>query len=522
MANPRTSYAISPDEEDLYPRADVQPQDEYFKPRAYELELASASESPIDDTALRSPTLDESPAERSAAYSQMDRQERLLKEAKALREAEDASDWNYKIGGLGHALSTAFSGLTRSKSGSDPKFWQGFQEQATSEPFERYARQREQAEKDAEQNPESPQNRQLQKLAMSRAARRGDDPSLYANMTMRDYKNFGSIEEAMDAFAALGAKQKQAQEASAAEQAARESTATRKEDFEREKLGMQHENRLGEIQAAAKYRKASGERSGNPQNLQQMAAAITDSPEEQAMLMANPKQLRDATTKRIVQGDGLTPAEQNSINTASTAMKNSGIASLDYYFQQVNQKIKALGGPEALTASSRLLSKNLLGQAYLDKSNPAVADLLSTIDGIKNIVLKERSGAAVTAQEYARFLRELNEGAFRDPKLLMSALGRMRNALQQDSKVILGRLSPKSLATFSTQSGVELPEYQQKIVDDYLAKKESSEGGTAAFKAPSASPESPVAAPAQARKIAVNPQTGERVEWDGKKWVKLP
>ena len=71
----------------------------------------------------------------------------------------------------------------------------------------------------------------------------------------------------------------------------------------------------------------------------------------------------------------------------------------------------------------------LLGQLRPDflTSNTSV-DFRQNVQSLANQLLKTRSGAAVTDQEYARFLKEAGSGNFSNEANLMSGLRKMKRA----------------------------------------------------------------------------------------------
>jgi hypothetical protein len=63
--------------------------------------------------------------------------------------------------------------------------------------------------------------------------------------------------------------------------------------------------------------------------------------------------------------------------------------------------------------------------------NPAARTLDSIFDTVRNIVLKDRSGAAVTSQEMQRLKAEFQEGGFNTERERIGAIIRFKRALEQ-------------------------------------------------------------------------------------------
>jgi hypothetical protein len=86
--------------------------------------------------------------------------------------------------------------------------------------------------------------------------------------------------------------------------------------------------------------------------------------------------------------------------------------------------------------------------------------LRSKLAAFQNIVLKERSGAAVTESELNRIVNEMAGGEVtKDEKALLSALASARNALEQEKlEVINSFKGQKALNKYLTEEGISLYE----------------------------------------------------------------
>jgi hypothetical protein len=105
-----------------------------------------------------------------------------------------------------------------------------------------------------------------------------------------------------------------------------------------------------------------------------------------------------------------------------------------------------------------------------------------TLANISDQLLRARSGAQINEQEYSR-LAGLLPKATDEPAVFNAGVSRFQSEISQ--------LKNERLRLGTTPRG-ELRQGAQP------------------------------AAPAQQRRRAVNPKTGEAVEWDGKAWVKAP
>jgi hypothetical protein len=86
--------------------------------------------------------------------------------------------------------------------------------------------------------------------------------------------------------------------------------------------------------------------------------------------------------------------------------------------------------------------------------------LRAKLASFQNIVLKERSGAAVTESELNRIVNEMAGGEVtKDEKALLSTLASARNALEQEKlEVINSFKGQKALNKYLTEEGISLYE----------------------------------------------------------------
>lgn len=94
-------------------------------------------------------------------------------------------------------------------------------------------------------------------------------------------------------------------------------------------------------------------------------------------------------------------------------------------------------------------------------SNSAI-DFRQNVQSLANQLLKTRSGAAVTDQEYARFLKEAGSGNFSNEANLMSGLRKMKRDIKLQRDNILKTASPEAQAEFAKRMGEEPPTSEKK------------------------------------------------------------
>lgn len=75
------------------------------------------------------------------------------------------------------------------------------------------------------------------------------------------------------------------------------------------------------------------------------------------------------------------------------------------------------------------------------------------VQGLSNVQLKARSGAAVTDQEMKRFLTEFGSGRTSNDEALQIGLQRLRDAIQRDQDSMYRGFSPKVLDSYESSEG---------------------------------------------------------------------
>lgn len=125
----------------------------------------------------------------------------------------------------------------------------------------------------------------------------------------------------------------------------------------------------------------------------------------------------------------------------SKRIQDSGLKTLSDSLDQIDQLM--VGETDIPGYGQTAMSPGL----FLSKSGKRMRNL---VEGLSNIQLKERSGAAVTAQEFKRFLNEFGKGNFKNDEQLKIGLQRLRESVNRDTDTI--------------QRG-----YDQSVIDDYYS-----------------------------------------------------
>ena len=97
-------------------------------------------------------------------------------------------------------------------------------------------------------------------------------------------------------------------------------------------------------------------------------------------------------------------------------------------------------------------------------------ELRQNIQGLANYLLKQRSGAAVSDQEYARFLKESGAGKFQNNKSVLSGLRKMKADLQNQVRNIES-VDDDAKKAYIERTGQDLP---SKLLNQIGQQKEET------------------------------------------------
>lgn len=167
-------------------------------------------------------------------------------------------------------------------------------------------------------------------------------------------------------------------------------------------------------------------------------------------------------------------ADEKKTAELSNRIEKSGLADLDPVIANINKNIPSEGDISGfgLTAA--------LPDILVSKSG---TDARQAVGGLRNIVLKARSGGAVTPSEADRMLEELGAGTGRTDEQLRVGITNVVNQLAAKKQAILGGYRGDIKEAFKGQGGNTsvpsasfsggLPPEKQKRLQELRAKKEA-------------------------------------------------
>jgi len=122
-----------------------------------------------------------------------------------------------------------------------------------------------------------------------------------------------------------------------------------------------------------------------------------------------------------------------------------------------------------------------LGQALLDGVDPQFSAFKQDMQSLSNTLLKEMSGAAVTGQEYKRFLQELGSGAIRSPDRIKYWMENLNRSVGDDLITLASGMSDKAVASFLDRvgDGVRLPPLLKQRAERGRQKLAAAQGADA-------------------------------------------
>lgn len=152
----------------------------------------------------------------------------------------------------------------------------------------------------------------------------------------------------------------------------------------------------------------------------------------------------------------------------------------DKRVERFSKTVEDLGVPEAITQFRTLqnllpaVGEDIPGIGVWDGNIPELLisqkgkDIRQAVQALANVKIKDRSGAAVTPQEFTRFLSEFGQGNFKTEQQL-------RNGLQQALKAY-GERTRNAYAGFD--KSVRSQYHENQGVDDYLTTLDSINFGS--------------------------------------------
>ena len=194
------------------------------------------------------------------------------------------------------------------------------------------------------------------------------------------------------------------------------------------------------------YQIANLDLAGQRLSLQAEQNAISNQMRQDQMLMQ--QQARQDMAKERAQ----TRAEQKAERGAekySTMLENSGLAEVSQMLKNVNDILPQEGDIPGFGYGSGI-------QPDLLTSKEGV-DMRQAVAGLRNSILKARSGGAVTPQEAERFLQELGEGTFKSDDQLRTGVKNVTQALQNRIANVAAGVPKESLDIYAERGGKILP-----------------------------------------------------------------
>ncbi len=147
----------------------------------------------------------------------------------------------------------------------------------------------------------------------------------------------------------------------------------------------------------------------------------------------------------------------NRLKDIAKAVKDSKLSDVDSSLKDIEDYIKGLEGKDLPGVG--LVQGNIPGFATSEAGN----ELRALISKYSNITLKERSGAAVTPNEFERFQKEL-VGALTTPdeKTFLKILKNNRQALEKQKKQVFAAYRDEDLDNYFKSGGLSFYEETQQ------------------------------------------------------------
>lgn len=169
-------------------------------------------------------------------------------------------------------------------------------------------------------------------------------------------------------------------------------------------------------------------------------------------------------------------ATNKEITKLGFKLQDSGIEKMDDTLSDIETILDSLpktekGTPKDIPGYGR--GASLVPQALISGKGK---ELRQALQQLSNVQLKQRSGAAVTAQEYARFMREFGTGKFESEEALLNGIKRLRKAIDRDKNTLFSSVRPEAVKEYQSRQGkapVSAP--QEKAVKKMLRNKRTGE-----------------------------------------------
>ncbi len=153
------------------------------------------------------------------------------------------------------------------------------------------------------------------------------------------------------------------------------------------------------------------------------------------------------------------------VETISKRLEKSGIMGQKNSFDIIEDYLKGmnvdLANEKTFKNVEDIPGMGVGGSFRPDFATPNDAvQFRQNVQSLANQLLKQRSGAAVTDQEYRRFLKEVGSGDFSSEENLMTGLAKMKKDLISLEDNIMKSADPKALKEYKRRMGImeEAPE----------------------------------------------------------------
>lgn len=140
-------------------------------------------------------------------------------------------------------------------------------------------------------------------------------------------------------------------------------------------------------------------------------------------------------------------------------LETAGLPQAEQTLQNIESKIPPKGDIPGFDRMTNTLSKVPGGTALMSAD---AQTMRQAVQPLVNVVLKTRSGAAVTNPEWDRFKQELGTGAFMSSDRLRQGLASFRSLVDSQKRNIAAGQSDDVLAAYEGSGGMPLSQFRQK------------------------------------------------------------
>jgi len=380
---------------------------------------------------------------------------------KEMDAAQRSSDRRELVTGIGQALNTAFgssrvdNAFAQMRADNDRPVRQLMEKRALEEREQRAAKQRERSD------PASPTNQRLQEALR---ARFGGDVQGVDHLTVEDTESLGLL----GGLAAARERAAAAKDARLNEVADREDAQAAALGLEnarfghnQELLGMRNTAAMERAQLRARHHGGGG--GGNPGSLEAIRSyyrtKYADSPEREALVESlTPNDLRNPNRSTVLRTleqatkDRDPNAVRQDLQHLQDDLVKSGTQATQRNVGNLETMLSGLSDRDFAIANG---APGWTPDATLPNS---VVQYRNARAGFRNIVLKDRSGSAVTDQEFDRIKTELADGRLTTRAAVKGALDRLREIANRYQGDIESGYFPEVVDQYHRNQGARRPQ----------------------------------------------------------------